>query len=64
MSTFQERVKAEKWDLDDNLQKLGHFLAYSAHTVSEMDRLLLAEQLGHMRAYSGVLAARIERFGA
>lgn len=60
---FQRRVVAEKAALDDNLERLGTFLASRAfQSVPELDQQLLTLQHGVMQLYSRVLGQRIARF--
>ena len=60
---FRDRVRAEKVDLDDKLQKLDAFRATTTFEnlpVDEQGRL--AAQANHMRGYSNVLGQRIAAF--
>lgn len=62
----QQRVLDEKRELDERLSKLDAFILdnplYRQLPTSEQDRM--ARQSKAMAAYSGVLAERIEAFGA
>ena len=63
MEPHQERVVVEKSELDAKIEKLDSFRAgtiFQTLAAEEQDRLNM--QLSHMRAYSGVLADRIEAF--
>lgn len=63
MSPHQERVVAEKQELDEKRTKLAAFIVgpiFSA--LDEIDRDLLTEQNDIMYEYSDVLRRRIERF--
>lgn len=63
-TTFQDRVIAEKAELDERLGKLQDFLlvnpAFSKLPESEQDRL--KSQLDIMRLYSDILGDRISNF--
>lgn len=61
MQDYQQRVVDEKIALDDKITKLEAFLAKKP-VVSKDDQIRLPDQLGHMRAYSGVLGQRIAAF--
>ena len=60
---YQERVIAEKAELDEKIQKLRKFLEDGdiSH-LSENDRLLMTRQLCAMQDYSLILASRIDAF--
>ena len=63
MKPYQERVVAEKRELDDRVNKLHAFL--ESPVSDEVDRqelVRLGRQLQIMREYAGVLAERIEAF--
>lgn len=68
MQEWQERVCWEQNELLDKIGKLEKFLATPQDVRAEdlqeylLNKQLLSEQLTHMRAYSGVLAARIKKF--
>lgn len=64
MHQYQSRVIEEKEQLDMKIAALQAFIngSPSFDNISYLDKTLLAEQLTHMRAYSGTLAARIDRF--
>jgi hypothetical protein len=62
-SDFRGRVKAEKSELDEKIEKLDSFRAvpfFATLAAAEQDRLNM--QLSYMRAYSGILADRIAAF--
>ncbi len=61
----QERVIAEKADLDEKLSKLRAFCATVGGVFDSLptdEKQRLTEQEGHMAAYSDVLARRIAAF--
>jgi hypothetical protein len=63
LQPHQQRVVAEKAELDERLNKLLAF--NSTQTYQELpaeDRDLLFEQASYMQAYSSVLGLRIARF--
>lgn len=60
MEPYQERVVAEKAQLDQNIEKLEAFL--SKATLSEEQMELLRRQYAAMQAYSAVLGERIATF--
>jgi hypothetical protein len=65
MDDYQQRVIAEKQDLDEKKKKLGIFLqgrntAY--RDLSPQDQRLLERQYDAMNEYSGILRERIARF--
>ena len=63
VSTFQERVVAEKLELDDRRAKLGAFYPTAAFTaLPSLEQSLLIDQGHAMRDYSFVLQARINLF--
>ena len=63
MQAHQERVVAEKEELDGKIDRLDNFRASPTFgTLAEEDQNLLFKQLGIMRSYSEVLASRIDRF--
>lgn len=63
LQPHQQRVVAEKAELDDRLNKL---LAFTAGPIfgnlSAAERGLLHEQASYMQAYSNVLGQRIAAF--
>lgn len=62
MSTFIERLRTEKQELDEKLRKLEDFLATDAFTgLANIDKLLLEKQFGIMTEYSRVLNSRLMR---
>jgi hypothetical protein len=62
MSTFIERLRTEKQELDEKLTKLEDFLATDAFTaLANIDKLLLEKQFGIMTEYSRVLNSRLMR---
>jgi hypothetical protein len=59
----QQRVFEERSQLEQKIIKLTAFVDTATFMgLARADQSLLLEQLGHMRAYSGVLGARISRF--
>ncbi len=63
MHDYQERVIQEKKALDEKIDNLYPFLDTQVFAdLVPLDQELLCDQLGHMRAYASVLAARIARF--
>ena len=68
MSTYQERVIAEQTDLAVKIEKLQKHLVAPACVRSEdmeehlTSKMLLTEQLSHMRSYNAVLLGRINLF--
>ena len=63
MAPHEERVFAEKMELDVKIDKLGAFIGgdrFSA--LSDEARELMERQLAFMRGYSGVLGERIDLF--
>lgn len=63
LAPHQERVVAEKADLDDRLQKLVAFFATPTYAgLSEAERSRLRSQSFFMIGYSAVLGERIEAF--
>lgn len=60
MEPYQERVVAEKAQLDQSIEKLEAFL--SKATLSEEQMELLSRQYAAMQAYSAVLGERIATF--
>lgn len=63
MQPHEERVIAEKKELDDKIVKLSKFLfSETAEFIEEADAALLVEQHHVMRKYSAVLGQRIARF--
>ena len=55
-----ERVKSEKDELDERLQKLAHFLCFIKPDVVDAGmRELMQAQLGVMEAYAAILGRRI-----
>jgi len=63
MQPHQERVVAEKTELDSKIEKLDTFRhgdIYHTLTVAERDRL--TRQYAHMKDYSNVLGERIAAF--
>jgi hypothetical protein len=63
MQPHQERVIAEKSELDAKIEKLDTFRhgdIYYTLSVAERDRL--TRQYAHMKDYSNVLAERIEAY--
>jgi hypothetical protein len=63
MQPHQERVLAEKADLDDKAAKLLKFIDGDVYdTLPETDRELLEQQYLIMASYSAILGKRIARF--
>ena len=64
MEDFQQRVVAEKAELDERLGKLQKFIASSPvfAGLPVVERDLLERQQTHMVAYSAVLGERIASF--
>lgn len=63
MEAYQQRVIDEKKALDEKIEKLDAFLDTDLfRSLSPDDGSLLMNQQHHMKAYSQVLAQRIERF--
>jgi hypothetical protein len=63
MQPHQERVVAEKAELDEKVSKLDAFIhgpVYSS--LPEPERLRMMRQFCHMKDYSNVLAERIGAF--
>lgn len=54
-----ERVKSEKDELDERIQKLAHFLCFKQNVVDAGMRELMQAQLGVMEAYAAILGRRI-----
>ena len=64
MQPHQERVVAEKKELDEKLAKLSLFMtgiAFANLPAGEKDRLFRQEDV--MKEYSGILGERIAAFG-
>jgi len=61
MSTFLERIKVERDELKDKVDKLGNFIDKNPAfiEVSEMQRVLLVTQFNVMRIYLYTLEERI-----
>ena len=61
---FKDRVRVEKSELDEKIEKLGAFVGtehfFCALPDGEQDRLTF--QLASMRDYSGILGERIAHF--
>ncbi len=63
LEPFQERVKKEKRDLDEKVDKLKEFLFSDAvRNLPLEDMKLLHEQHYAMKLYSNILEQRISRF--
>lgn len=59
----QQRVLAERAELDSKVSKLSAFLdSERVNTLPDREAELLIEQLGHMRSYAAVLDQRIADF--
>ena len=64
MQPHQERVVAEKRDLDDKIQKLTAFIGGTIFAnLPDDERSRLSIQLQHMNGYSEILSQRIAAFG-
>jgi hypothetical protein len=62
MSTFIERLRTEKQELDEKLTKLEDFLATDIFTgLANIDKLLLEKQFSVMTEYSRILNSRLMR---
>jgi len=65
MEEYQERVVAEKSELDEKLEKLKAFLStVKFTTLPVLERNLLVRQAREMSDYSETLRRRIELFPA
>ena len=63
MEAWQERVIAERQDLDVKIVKLSTFIGSPSFVaLPGMDQRLLREQRGAMSEYSDILQQRIDRF--
>jgi hypothetical protein len=63
METYQERVVAEKNELDVKIKSLRAFINSDEYNeIKENDQVLLCEQYEHMAKYTSVLSDRIKRF--
>lgn len=63
MKPHEERVVAEKADLDVKIAALAAFVAREVYAgLPEVEQRLLALQLRYMTGYAGVLAMRIDAF--
>lgn len=63
MQAHQERVVAERADLDDKMDKLSKFLDTNTYyNLPEGEKGRLVEQLGIMNQYRDVLDRRIAAF--
>lgn len=63
MQAHQQRVVAERAELDGRLEKLDLFLGTPVFAgLSEPERALLEQQSAAMGAYSDILAERIATF--
>ena len=54
-----ERVKYEKDELDERINRLAHFLCFKKNVVDAGMRELMQAQLGVMEAYAVILSRRI-----
>ena len=64
-TTFQQRVREEKSNLDENLDKLRLFIAQGSEKFEALpliDRQRLIRQESAMSVYSGILGERIDNF--
>jgi hypothetical protein len=67
LQPHQQRVVAEKAELDEKLTKLNAFCSQQGGVFDSLpteEKRRLTEQQGHMAAYSDVLRRRIEAFSA
>jgi len=63
MQPHQERVIAEKKELDDKREKLGAFIEGTIYSgLPEAERNRLTQQAIAMKAYSTILGERIAAF--
>lgn len=63
MKPHQERVVAEKLELDTKIEKLYAFLHGEMYPMlAEEERMRLMRQYCHMKDYSNVLGERIAAF--
>jgi len=63
-TTWQQRLKAERDELNARLHELDEFLDPSNEKLGELNRMdlyLLYAQQAHMRAYLNVLNQRVSR---
>jgi hypothetical protein len=59
--TFLDRLKKEKDDLGEKLDKLSSFIqSDNFGKIESNQRRLLKQQIGHMREYHAVLIERIK----
>ena len=62
MSTFIERLRTEKQELDEKLTKLEDFLSTDTFTgLANVDKILLEKQFSVMSEYSRILNSRLMR---
>ena len=54
-----ERVKSEKYELDERIYRLARFLCFRQNVVDAGMRELMQAQLGVMKAYTVILGKRI-----
>ena len=61
---WQERIKVEKLDLDEKIEKLDHFVTQNRffEGLDQQLKSLLVGQLATMMHYSIILGLRIARF--
>ena len=64
MEPWQERVVAEKRELDARIHRLRAVLDKPEYNLDLVARDLMSRQLAYMLAYSSTLRERIENFGA
>jgi hypothetical protein len=63
MEEYQERVVAERKELESKIDKLDNFIKSDAYNkLGDIDRVLLVRQLSAMNMYSNVLQERIDYF--
>lgn len=62
MLPYQERVVEEKQELDLKIARLNSFLSDHPKSLSDVEYVLLAEQLKAMQLYSSILMQRIRHF--
>jgi len=58
METWQARILVEKHELDERIRRLQEAITYRVD-LENLQRDLMARQLGYMKAYSSTLRDRI-----
>ena len=62
MNDFRQRLKEERAQLDERLDKLNDFLAWDkSNSIDDVQRALLKVQASAMATYSQCLKERIDR---